>query len=368
MALADAGHAVGDGHEARGNRAVLLGQAGVAAVLGQGGGLAGDIRLVAEAEQVDLRAHQGAVRLVEVQQFQGGVIAGELQPAVHEAPGQALETTRFQVHGQERRVGDDVGQAERLVELDAVEQHDLAIQQGDVAQMDVAVAFADETVGLARGQQRMEALVGALCPVFEGIQLGQIGRLGEQRADLVEVLLHRRHHRFGGAQGMLDRHARRLQVEARDQVGQGVDVLAAQFATGLQFRQQLALRELAHLQGVLDDRGVVTEAWGLFAAADGQDLAVQRGRQALVEAQLFVAEVLAAGQVGEIEKAEVDRFLDLVGVGAGEQNPGNVGFDDLKTLHGVGVEGRILQGGDQSLAHGAVLTSRQEKSPLWRLR
>src|SRR5690606_6859023 len=127
-------------------------------------------------------------------------------------------------------------------------------------------------------------------------------------------------------------------------------------------------RELAHLQGIFDDRRVLAEAGRLQAAADGYDLTIQRRGKALVEAQLLLAEVLAAGQFGKVEEAEVHRLLDLVGVGASEQKPGNVGFNDLKTLHGVGVEGRILQGGDQGLAHGSILTFRQEKPALWRER
>src|SRR5690606_7958901 len=98
---------------------------------------------------------------------------------------------------------------------------------------------------------------------------------------------------------------------------------------------------------IFDDRSVAAELWGLFAAADRQNLSVERRRETLVETQLLVAEVLAAGQFGEVEEAEIHRLLDLVGVGAGEQNPGDVGFDDLETVHGVGVKGWILQGGDQ---------------------
>src|SRR5690606_40379351 len=87
----------------------------------------------------------------------------------------------------------------------------------------------------------------------------------------------------------------------------------------LQFGQQLVLRELAHLQGIFDDRRVFAEAGRLQAAADGYDLTIQRRGKALVEAQLLLAEVLAAGQFGKVEEAEVHRLLDLVGVGASEQ-------------------------------------------------
>ena len=111
--------------------------------------------------------------------------------------------------------------------------------------------------------------------------------------------------------------------------------------------------ELAHLQGVFDHwRSVVdAELRLLFAAAYGQYLQVEALRQALVEAQLFIAEEFAATEFGEIKKAEVNRFFDLVGVRAGEDHPGNVGLDKLEPLYRMRIEGRVLQGGDQGLAH-----------------
>jgi hypothetical protein len=65
--------------------------------------------------------------------------------------------------------------------------------------------------------------------------------------------------------------------------------------------------------------------------------------------------MLARGDIGKVEEAEVHRLLDLVGVRAGEDYPGYMGLDDTKTLGGVRVQGRILQGGDQCLAHGHSL-------------
>ncbi|MNJ56898.1 hypothetical protein D3C77_524620 [compost metagenome] len=91
------------------------------------------------------------------------------------------------------------------------------------------------------------------------------------------------------------------------------------------------------------------------AAADRQHLQVQVWRQALVQAQLFMAEVLPCFQAGEVEKAEVHRLLDLVGERAGEQNPGDMRLDDLEAIHRMRVEGGVLQGGDQGLAHGQSL-------------
>ena len=61
----------------------------------------------------------------------------------------------LEVHRRERDLAHDVDPAHRFVELDAVEDRELAVDERDVAEMQVAVAFADEAVCLApRGTRR----------------------------------------------------------------------------------------------------------------------------------------------------------------------------------------------------------------------
>ncbi|MNN53326.1 hypothetical protein D3C81_1680710 [compost metagenome] len=62
--------------------------------------------------------------------------------------------------------------------------------------MDVTVAFAGETVGFARFEQAFQPLEAAACPGLKVIQLQQVGLVAEERTDLLEVLLDRRHHAF----------------------------------------------------------------------------------------------------------------------------------------------------------------------------
>ncbi|MCY1425001.1 hypothetical protein D9M71_407790 [compost metagenome] len=308
-----------------------------------------------QAEQRDLGADQGAVGLVEVQQLQRLVIAGVFQVLADEAPRVAFQAAVFEVHGEEGEVGGDVGEAERFVEFDAVEQHHALVDDRGIAQVDVAVAFADETVRLARLEYRKQALEGGFRPGFQGVQLLQVGLLGEQRTDLLEVLPHRRHAGFRGAQRVFLGDLRRALVEIGDLLGQGVDMRRAQLAAGLDVAEQAGLGELAALQQVFDGRAVAAQHGGFFTAGDRQDFQVQAFGEALVEAQLFLAEMLARFQAGEVEEAEVHRLLDLVGIAAGEQDPGDVGFDQSETLHRVRKEGRVLQGGNQRLAHGGSL-------------
>ncbi len=279
-----------------------------------------------------------------------------LQPAIDEAPGLAFQSAILKVHGQEGGIRGDIDQAERLVEFDAVEQHDLAIDQRGIAQVKVAMAFANEALLAALFEQWAQARDAGFGPVFESVQLAQVFRLAEQRAYLFEVLPHRCDDRIGAVQRVVRLYLRGAEVEACDLLGQSVDMRIGQLAAGLDLGQQLGLRELAHLQHVLEGIAVAADHRSIRRAGDRQHFQVEVRCHALVEAQLFFAEMLARGQIGEVEEAEVHRLLDLVGVLAGEDHPGNMGFDDPKAFGGVRIQGRILQGGDQCLAHGHSLS------------
>ena len=103
----------------------------------------------------------------------------------------SVEAPVFQVHEQEGQIAGDVDPAEGRVELDAVKQGHLAFEQGDIAQVQVAMALPDKTVGTACGQVFPQAFKGALRPASQGVQLrAQIGLSPQTFADLVEVLLY----------------------------------------------------------------------------------------------------------------------------------------------------------------------------------
>ncbi|MNR05377.1 hypothetical protein D3C85_1214070 [compost metagenome] len=194
----------------------------------------------------------------------------------------------------------------------------------------------------------------------------QVGLVAEEWADLLEVLAHGGHDAVRGAGFMVGRYARCIEVEAGNLAGHLVDVRSGQFAVGLQGAEQLALRELAHLQGVIEHRAGATQLWRLDAPGDRQYFQVQVAGQALVQAQLFAAEVLACIQCGEVEKAEIDRFLHFIGIGAGEQHPGDVRLDDLESIHRMRIKGRVLQGSYQGLAHGrSFRVWGNSRPPLW---
>ncbi|MNN55592.1 hypothetical protein D3C81_1704750 [compost metagenome] len=134
--------------------------------------------------------------------------------------------------------------------------------------MDVTVAFADEAFSLALGKQWLEALEAAFGPGLQRVELQQIGFVAEERTDLFEVLPYRRHHAVRGAGVVLARDFWCAEVEAGDLLGHFVDMGRGQFAVGLQGAEQPVLRELAHLQYVLDGRAVAAQLRRLDAAGD----------------------------------------------------------------------------------------------------
>ena len=88
---------------------------------------------------------------------------------------------------------------------------------------------------------------------------------------------------------------------------------------------------------------------------DRNDVKVQIRRESPVQAQFLAAEMGALFERGIVEKAEIDRLLDLVHVFASQQHPGDVGFHQSEIDDRMVIQRRILQGFQQCLAHGISL-------------
>ena len=112
-------------------------------------------------------AHQGAVHGVVGQAGQGAVVARALQPGVQKTPGQRRLAMGVQVHEQEGDVAGHVDPAQARVELDGVEQARTALQPQQVAQVQVAMAFAHPAFGAAGGHQRRQVGAFGLHPLLQ---------------------------------------------------------------------------------------------------------------------------------------------------------------------------------------------------------
>ena len=108
-----------------------------------------------------------------------------------------------------------------------------------------------------------------------------------------------------------------------------VDVGGAELAALEQPARQRVLRKFAHLHRVFERRSRAADHRGVDAAGDRHDVEVERRGEPPIEPQLLLAEESPRRERREIEEAEIDRLLDLVRVGPGQQHVRNVRFEHL---------------------------------------
>ena len=85
-----------------------------------------------------------------------------------------------QVHQQEGEVVKQVAGGEDRIEFESVESDRLAVENGDIAEMKVAVAAADQALCAARGEQRTQPTIGG-----ERLALEQIDQMACEQIAMV---------------------------------------------------------------------------------------------------------------------------------------------------------------------------------------
>ena len=286
-------------------------------------------RTLRHAQSRDFGAYQRAIDEIEAQYGEAAVISRLLEIRVQKAVPEIGATAVVEVHHREGNFADHIDPAHRRVELDAVEDRELAVDAGDIAQMQVAVTLANEAF-LDPAQESTAARdMLALGPRGERIDLRPLARIIEQRPDGAEIVLRPVQDPLGcpepgAGRGDLDRA-----VEERNLARQHVDVRGPELAACKEPACQGVLWELAHFHGVFDRGPVTAHDRGIDAAGDRHDFEVERGREAPVEPQFLLAEKPSRRERREIEKSELDRFLDLVRVTPGQQHVRDVRFQPL---------------------------------------
>jgi hypothetical protein len=310
-------------------------------------GIGGPDITLGAPDRVDLGAYEVPVDEIPGQEGKPGVVAGALQPAVHETPAEIGTSTGHQIHQKKRAVRENVDPAQLRSEFDAIEGNDFVVDPGHVSEVQVAVAFADEA-GRPPGLEGLGQLgVACVPPSPEARQVACPGGIRDHRFERRKVVEHRFHDGRDAAPGLVGRRDRGALVESCDVNGDIVDVVSRQLAVGELTVELVGLLETAHADGVLDSFARPSHAQPVVRACDWNNVSVQTGRQPAIEAQLFHAEVLAALQAGEVQEPEVDRFLQLVGPPPGEKHEGNVGFYQLDSIDVMGVGAGIAQSRDQ---------------------
>src|SRR6185369_8389357 len=164
-------------------------------------------RLLPVADGADLGPDQGPIDLVEVEQRQATVIAGGLQVAIEQAPPVVRPAALLEVHDQEGDFAEDIDPAQLGGKLDAVEDMQFPIDPGDVAEMQVAVAFADPAGARAADKQSVQLAETLAAPAFQLVEAAGMAGVGEQGTELVEILGHRCPDGLRGAEGGAGRSA-----------------------------------------------------------------------------------------------------------------------------------------------------------------
>jgi hypothetical protein len=96
----------------------------------------------------------------------------------------------------------------------------------------------------------------------------------------------------------------------------------------------IAVVEPPHVHSPLDDLALAFEGQASVRAAQRDDAEVDLWGEAAVEFDLPFAGGLAQLQRGEIEEPQLDRLLDLEDLVLCEQNPGDVGLDEVDRVRG----------------------------------
>ena len=131
-------------HRCRGRRRILL-------------------RLGGSGGSIDMAADRGAHRQEQRQRRQPGGIAGVVEIAVQQDAAEAAKAAEFKVHDQEGEIVEHVDLGEGRIELDRIEQHGTAVAHDDVAQVQIAVAVADESLRSRRRSSSGATASSARC-------------------------------------------------------------------------------------------------------------------------------------------------------------------------------------------------------------
>jgi hypothetical protein len=101
--------------------------------------------------------------------------------------------------------------------------------------------------------------------------------------------------------------------------------------------EQTRLIKAAHLDRIFQCLARTPQIWGLRGPGDWHHLQVKVRRQAGIEPQFFLAKEMPALKGGEIQKTQIDRFLDFVGIIPRQKDVGDMGLEMLYPRHRVRV-------------------------------
>ena len=289
---------------------------------------------VGGGEGADLGDDVRAIALVEGQQQRQVGVQRARQVAGEQRIGEIGAATRCEVHQQEGEVGGDIAVAHAIVELDAVQDADIAGLvsatglEGDRGDLEVAVAVADPALLPAAAQQVRVGVEEARHVGAQRVEGRAIDRVADGGPRLLEVLRPVPFDDRPGAE-LGDRGAALgPQVELRDDPGDGADVGSRDATPGQDRFEHAVGGQAPHDDRIVDGVRVAGAAGAqresVPVGPDRLDAQVDVGAEAAVALNLGGAHAGALVGGREVEEAEIDGLLDLVDPVAGEDDEADV--------------------------------------------
>ena len=209
----------------------------------------------------DLAAHERAVALVEIDERVQIEVVGFARVPCEQPLGEVDAPVCGEIHRQERDVGADVGEAEAVGELDAVDDGGLVRPlQVDVLEAQVAVPVAHAPLGDASLEQRPRGREGTrVCQrTISAASPGDV--CAHRRRGLGEVLLDVARDRERAPEARrLGGVGRDRRVKAREAPRDRVDRLGAELPLAQEDVRAAGVRQAPHVHGPVDDRPVTGE-------------------------------------------------------------------------------------------------------------
>ncbi len=239
-------------------------------------------------------------------------IGSRLQPAVDE------------VHQQEGKVVEHVAGRDHRIEFEGVERHRPAIDERDIAEVEVAMPAADETKRSARVQQRTNARKRLAAGRGEALGRGggkQFGVFLEGGVVLLDIVgkrldpWRRFDHRRPGV-GRSDRAREAVRQRKVDGAVIGETI------------ERLGFVEAAHLDRPFDGLAPARKRQHTIGLArDRDDAEIELRCKRPVGFDLCGTGDFSLFQRGEIQERKAHRALDLVGALPGQKHDGRMGID-----------------------------------------
>lgn len=257
-----------------------------------------------------------------------------------------------EIHHHKGNVSHAVDPAQGSVELEGVEQLRLAVDERNVGQMQIAMAFAHPAARppyLEHGGQRLRLLLAPVGHLLQ--QRAQTGQCGCHRgAQGGQAVVHRRTHSRRRAPNLSACSDRGSGMELRHMACQLIDLRGRHAMLVHSRSKQCILGKPPHPHSGFGARrsvlpGHQPERGGrVLCRNDDQahQAQVQAWCRAAVDAQFFLAGCVPQRLGAEVQKIQLQWLLELVGKVTSQQHPGDMGLYALHRSLRISRRGKSL--------------------------